>query len=227
MLDKLPDEINSIILSFLVPKSPKCVVELDNYKNLSLLNKEYNNNVIKLQHIYKTLKCNVDTFKLNHKHLFEIVKYEILHKIETILPTNTNEGCLICGVYLPNWWPKIYSVENDIYPLNQNEIDIWDKKTFGMIGEGVCGYCNKNGIICRICMNGFIVKTLEKLPDKWLQKNMTRCDCCFNFKTCKWCNKNIHPLQHLNKESSLSEYCNLECYESDRDYLFFALINIY
>lgn len=225
MLDKLPDEINKFIISFLVPIKPKCVMELENYKNLSVLNKEYHRHIINIPDVvrnYISLRNDMHNFKLGHKYLFKNIHYELKCKIDVVLPTNTNEGCLICGKNIPSWWPKIYSIQNNIYPIESNEINKWDIETSGLIGEGVCGKCNRNGILCKICMNTFIIKSLINLSPEWIHKHFEPCPCCSNFKKCKWCGKSIHPLKYLNKEDEMSGYCNLECYGSDRDYLFFA-----
>jgi hypothetical protein len=205
---------------------PKNSLDLESYVNLSIVNKEFQKNIIKYKPIYKILKNDINNLKNQHIYSFEVVKYQIKH-IKTILPTNTNEGCLLCGNFIPNWWPKIYSAENNIYPITTEELDKWINLTKGMIAEGICGTCNKNMIMCKFCISKLNYKIAEH-PRLILYKMGTlQCACCVNFRNCNWCEKPIHPLKYEDKTHYLSEYCNLECYESMTDYHFFAEMNRY
>ncbi len=220
-MEFLPDEINSIITSFLVCNKPKNSLDLESYKNLSLVNKEFNKNITKYKIIYKILKNDLILLKKHHSFLFEIIKYEMLRKTELILPTNTNEGCILCGNFLPNWWPKINLsyINNNI--VNEKILNEWNSRTNNRIPEGLCGNCNRGTILCKFCseeLNYFI-----KSP-KLLLYNPTGslCSACINFKKCRWCSNKIHPLKYLDKMNYMSDFCNKKCYEDEQDFQAFA-----
>ena len=93
-IDLLPYEINTLIISYLVPKEPKSLLDIESYVNLSLVNKEFRKNVVKCKNEYIRLKDMLKDYKFTHKCYFEIVKYQLMDKIPIILPSTSNEGCL-------------------------------------------------------------------------------------------------------------------------------------
>jgi hypothetical protein len=220
-VENLPDEINSLILSFLVYKNPKSALDIESYSNLSLVNKEFNKNITKYKNAYKNLKDIISDYKRDHKYSFEIVKYQILDKTPIIIASTSNEGCLVCGNHIPIWWPMLYSSNSIELRNRQNCIRYWDEKTRGCIGYGLCGNCDS---LCGHCKIKFEYYKLRKLKFDFASNCKLICSGCYKYVKCYWCSTDVHPLKNLNSqiqnESNYDLFCSLKCFEEHQDYQF-------
>jgi hypothetical protein len=197
MIDKLPDEINTHIISYLICKNPKDSLHLESYKNLTSVNKEFYRNLIKYSSYYQNLKSDIQHSKFLHKKQLLVVQYELQLNTEKIAPVAYNDMCLLCGKFAPISKEKL-----------------------------ICGQCDKSTVLCNFCISRFDYK-MSKFTTVLFNKNESQCVGCINFKKCKWCDKNIHPLLYLDKFDSMSYFCGLKCRENEYDFLFFASSNMY
>lgn len=224
-LDLLPYEINTLIISYLVPKNPKSILDIESYLNLSVVNTEFRNNVVKYKKEYIRLKDILNEYKISHKFYFEIVKYELMDKFPIILPSTSNEGCLICGKFIPCWWPMLFSSDNKT--IRNEEIEKWDKKTSSMIGYGCCGRCDYKNLLCSICSLKICHYKTRRIVFTSIGNHID-CVGCSLFKICKWCDKDIHPLRNIESQFKNENYidgkyfCSLQCLRDYEDYQFFV-----
>jgi hypothetical protein len=217
-MNELPYDMINYILDYLAPKTPKSSFDLESYKELTPVNKDFHRFIVPKKKFYIELKEDLKIFKDTHKCSYISVLAELKDKVDVIIPHFTKEECLVCKTYLPCWWPLINSSNN--YKLRYSEeTKNWMDQTKGLIEYGLCGQCFNPKILCKECLIRFPFDN----PTFTLAYNYDKgCEACVIFRDCDSCHKLLHPLI---VEDNQYSYCSTKCKKFLEDLLFFQAMN--